>query len=254
MLETRIIPTLLLRNASLVKTVKFGKYDYIGDPANTVRIFNELEVDELIFLDITASVEKRGPNLKVLREICEECFMPLAYGGGIRDLNMAEKIFKMGFEKIAINSYAFENPNFITQLADSFGSQAIIGSIDVRKSFWGEQQVYGIAGKKNMKKNPAEWAIELEKFGAGEILITSIDNEGSWEGFDYELVKQITKAVTIPVIAHGGAGRIDHIRKVVNEAGASAVAIGSMVVYQKKKMGVLVNFPDKHELRTNLKK
>ncbi len=248
MLKTRIIPALLLRNASLVKTVQFNKFGYIGDPANTVRIFNELEVDELIFLDITATRDKRNPNLKVLSEICNECFMPLAYGGGVRDFDIAKQIFQMGFEKVAVNSYAFENPQFITQLADHFGSQAVIGSIDVKKDFWGKQWVFGHGGKRKFKKNPVDWAIELEKLGAGEILLTSIDHEGTWKGFDNQLTKQISEAVSIPVIAHGGAGDIAHLETVVKEAGASAVALGSMVVYQKKGMGVLVNFPDRAAL------
>lgn len=248
MLKTRVIPALLLRNASLVKTVNFKKFGYIGDPANTVRIFNELEVDELIFLDITATNEQRTPNFKVLSEICDECFMPLAYGGGVKNFEIAKKIFGMGFEKIAINSYAFENPQFITQLAEHFGSQAVIGSIDVKKDFWGKQQVYGYAGKRNMKRDPVEWAKELERLGVGEILLTSIDREGTWQGFDVALTKKITDAVSIPVIAQGGAGSVEQIGDVVKNGHASAVALGSMVVYQKKGMGVLVNFPDKLEI------
>ena len=244
MLKTRVIPILLLRNASLVKTINFKKFGYIGDPANTVRIFNELEVDELIFLDITATNEGRAPNYKVLSEICDECFMPLAYGGGVRDFEVAKKILGMGFEKIAINSFAFESPQFITQLANHFGSQAVIGSIDVKKDFWGKQHVYGYAGKRNMKKNPVEWAQELQQLGVGEILLTSIDQEGTWNGFDIELTKKITDAVSIPVIAHGGGGTVEQIGEAVKKGHASAVALGSMVVYQKKGMGVLVNFPD----------
>ena len=134
MLRTRIIPTLLLRNESLVKTMRFGKFTYVGDPCNTVRIFNELEVDELLFLDITATLEKRSPNLRVLADIASECFMPLGYGGGIRTLEDAKSVFDIGFEKIVINSYAIENPDFIRQLASTYGSQAVIVSIDVKKS------------------------------------------------------------------------------------------------------------------------
>lgn len=248
MLKTRIIPALLLQNESLVKTVKFSKPGYIGDPINTVRIFNELEVDELVFLDITATNEKRDPNFKILSEIANECFMPLGYGGGITSLDQARKIFSIGFEKIVLNTAAHLNKDLITEIAEVYGNQAVIVSIDVKKNLWGNYEVWSYAGKKNTKKNPVAWAVEVEGLGAGEILLTSIDKEGTWLGFDINLVKKITEAVSIPVIAHGGAGSIDHISQVVKLANASAVALGSMVVYQQKGYGVLVNFPDKTDL------
>ena len=243
MLRTRIIPTLLLKNESLVKTKKFGKFTYVGDPANTVRIFNELEVDELLFLDITASLEKRSPNLKVLSEIADECFMPLGYGGGITSLEDAKAVFDIGFEKIAINT-ATEKLSLISELANHYGSQAVMASIDVKKSLFGRQTVRTLGGRRDSHRDPVEWAKELEQQGAGEIVLTSIDREGTWNGFDLGLVKRVTDAVSIPVIAHGGAGTVQHITQVVKEANASAVALGSMVVFQKKGMGVLVNFPD----------
>lgn len=248
LLRTRVIPALLLRNESLVKTVRFGKFTYVGDPANTVRIFNELEVDELLFLDITASTEKRSPNLKVLTEIADECFMPLGYGGGIRSLDQAKAVFDIGFEKVAINTQAVENGALIGEIARHYGSQAVIASIDVKKSLFGGQTVRTMAGKHNTKRNPVEWARAVEQLGAGEILLTSIDREGTWEGFDLDLVRSVTDAVSIPVIAHGGAGSIEDIGKVVKQSRASAVALGSMVVFQKKDMGVLVNFPDPKKL------
>ena len=242
MLRTRIIPTLLLKNESLVKTKKFGKFTYVGDPANTVRIFNELEVDELLFLDISASLEKRSPNLKVLSEIADECFMPLGYGGGITSLEDAKAVFDIGFEKIAINTAA-EKPSLISDLANHYGSQAVMASIDVKRSLLGIQTVRTLSGSRNTHRNPIEWAKEMEQQGAGEILLTSIEREGTWDGFDLELVGRVADAVSIPVIAHGGAGTVQHISQVVKEANASAVALGSMVVFQKKGMGILVNFP-----------
>lgn len=248
MLQVRIIPALLLRNESLVKTVRFGKFTYVGDPANTVRIFNELEVDELIFLDITASQEKRSPNLRVLSDIADECFMPLAYGGGIKSLDQAKAVFDIGFEKVSINSHAVENPKLINDIARHYGSQAVLVSIDVKKGFFGSYTVQAMSGKRNTCRNPITWAKEVEQMGAGEILLTSIDREGTWNGFDLELVKHVCDAVTIPVIAHGGAGSVEHIRQVVKDSHASAVALGSMVVFQKKGMGVLVNFPDQLRL------
>lgn len=248
-LRTRIIPALLLRNESLVKTVRFGKFTYVGDPANTVRIFNELEVDELLILDITASREERSPNLKVLADIADECFMPLGYGGGVCSLDQAKAVFDIGFEKIAINTHASEDPGLIGEIAARYGSQAVIASIDVKTALFGGQTVRILGGKRNTGRDPVAWGKEAESMGAGEILLTSIDREGTWEGFDLDLVKRVTDAVSIPVIAHGGAGSIDHIRQVVKEAHASAVALGSMVVFQKKGMGVLVGFPDQKELQ-----
>ena len=249
MLRTRIIPTLLLRNESLVKTVRFGKFTYVGDPCNTARIFNELEVDELAFLDITATREGRTPNLKVLADIANECFMPLSYGGGVGSLVQAKAIYEIGFEKIVVNSAAITNPELITQIAQVYGSQAVIASIDVKNTIWGQQRVCGESGRCRTNLEPVAWAKEVESRGAGEILLTSMDREGTWAGFDLELVKRVSDSVSIPVIAHGGAGSVDDIRKAVEIGHASAVAVGSMVVFQKKGMGVLVNFPDQELLR-----
>ena len=249
MLRTRVIPTLLLRNGSLVKTVQFRKFRYIGDPVNTLRIFNELEVDELLFLDITATLQNHAPNYKILGEIANECFMPLGYGGGIKNLTQAKEIFDIGFEKIAINTQAQENPALIREIVEHFGSQALIVSIDVKKNIFGSNTIRTRCGKKNNYIDPADWAREVEQLGAGEILLTSIDKEGTWEGFDLDLVKKVTKSVSIPVIAHGGAGRLEDLELVVKKGKASAVALGSMVVYQKKNMGVLVNFPTKSRIK-----
>lgn len=249
MLRTRIIPCLLLRGESLVKTIRFGQFGYIGDPANTCRIFNELEVDELCFLDITASMENREPNLKLLAEIANECFMPLSYGGGISSVKLAERIFNLGFEKIVLNTNALVYPNLITEISKVFGNQSVIVSIDVKKTFLGQNYCYSKSGTIKHKYSPVSWAKTVESLGAGEVLLTSIDREGTWSGFDIELVKEVSDAVSIPVIAHGGAGNLVHIRDVVKQGHASAVALGSMVVYQKQGMGVLVNFPDEKLLR-----
>ena len=221
----------------------------MGDPANTVQIFNELAVDELLFLDISASSENRNPNYKVLSAIASECFMPLGYGGGIKCIEEARKIFEIGFEKIVINSYALTNPNLISEIANLYGSQAVICSIDVKIDFFGNKTVRSFGGGKNTKKDPVIWAKEVENMGAGEILLTSIDNEGTWKGFDLELKSKVSNAISIPVIAHGGAGSIEHIDTLLKKTNVSAIALGSMVVFQKKGMGVLVNFPDPDELK-----
>jgi cyclase len=247
-LRARVIPCLLLRNESLVKTVRFGEFGYIGDPTNTCRIFNELEVDELAFLDISASKEGREPNYKVLADIANECFMPVSYGGGISSIAIAEQVLKLGFEKIALNTHALTYPNLITETSKAFGSQSVIVSIDVKANFCGKHQCRGLSGKLNSKRTPVDWAKEVQDCGAGEILLTSIDREGTWSGFDIDLIRSVTDSVSIPVIAHGGGGTVQHIGEVVKAGHASAVALGSMVVYQKQGMGVLVNFPDEKRL------
>lgn len=248
MLQKRIIPVLLLKDESLVKTVRYKKYQYIGDPANTCRIFNELEVDELCFLDIFASIEGRRPNFKVLHDIADECFMPLSYGGNVSDVADAEKIYKSGFEKIVFNTPSFKNPGLIKEVSRIFGNQAVVVAIDVKKNFWGKTHVYSLHGTKDMGKSPYEWVKEVEDIGAGEILLTSIDREGTWDGLDIDLVKSITSITSLPVIAHGGAGNVQHIAAAFNQGHASAVALGSMVVFQKKGMGVLVNMPERKEI------
>jgi cyclase len=252
MLKTRIIPCLQLIDESLVKTVKFDKYGYIGDPVNTVRIFNELEVDEIAFVDIRASKENRSPNFEVLRDIANECFMPLSYGGGINSVDMAKKVFSLGFEKMILNTASFRQPQLITELAKIYGSQAVVIAVDVKKSFLGKYEVYSLSGTVNEKKKPVDWVKQVEELGAGEILLTSIDREGTWKGFDTDLIKQVSEATSLPVIAHGGAASVEDIGNAVKQGKASAVALGSMVVYQGKDLGVLVNFPDKEKLHKQI--
>lgn len=252
MLQTRVIPCLLLKDDGLVKTIKFKNPSYVGDPINTVRIFNEKEVDELIFLDIQASVIGREPNFKLLSEIANECFMPLGYGGGLTNLTQVKKIFNIGLEKVAINSYAHTHPNFITEIANLFGNQAVIASIDVKKNFFGKYEVVSKSANQKHKSSVVEWVKEMENRGAGEILLTSVDREGTWTGFDLDLIKSITSIVNIPVIANGGAGNMNHIVEGKKIANASALALGSMVVYQKQGMGVLISYPDRKILEKEL--
>ncbi len=248
MLRPRVIPALLLRHEALVKTVRFGRFEYVGDPANTCRIFNELEVDELVFLDILASREGRAPNLKVLSEIAAECFMPISYGGGISSVEAAGEVLKSGFEKVVVNTAALDRPELVTELARAFGSQSVIVSIDVKEGWLRGQECRGMAGRRSTGRAPVDWARQLEELGAGEILLTSIDREGTWGGLDLELTRTVADAVSVPVVAHGGVGRVEDIALGIKEGGASAVAVGSLVVFQKQGMGVLVNFPDKDAL------
>ena len=253
MLKIRVIPCLQLIDDSLVKTVKFKDHGYIGDPINTVRIFNELEVDELCFLDIRATSQKRKPNFEILEQIANECFMPLSYGGGIDSLETANTIFSIGFEKVVLNTAAINNPSLISEIAKEYGSQSVIVSIDVKEVFFRGKKVISFNGKEKTKLDPVGWAQRVEELGAGEILLTSIDQEGTWEGYDIELIKSVTDSVNIPVIAHGGAGNLKHIKEAISKGNVSAVGLGSMVVYQNKGLGVLVNFPDKKLLEETIK-
>jgi len=249
MLRTRVMPCLLLRNRGLVKTTGFKNPRYVGDPINTVRIFNEKEVDELIFLDITATVERRKPQFDLLEDIASECFMPVAYGGGVRELADMQTLFGLGVEKIAINSFTAEDLTFLRRAADQFGSQSVIGSMDVKRKRLGGYEVLTHGGRQRTRLDPVRYATQLATHGTGEILLTSIDRDGTMAGYDLELLRQVTNAVNIPVIACGGAGELADLGRAVHEGDAAAVAAGSLFVYQGKQRGVLINFPTKAELR-----
>ncbi|CAB1063927.1 Imidazole glycerol phosphate synthase cyclase subunit [Olavius sp. associated proteobacterium Delta 1] len=248
MLKTRVIPCLLLKNDGLVKTVKFKAPTYLGDPINIVKIFNEKEVDELVFLDITATLENRKPPFKKLSEIASECFMPVGYGGGIRSLDDIREILALGIEKVIINSYASENPNFIENASKLFGSQSIVVSIDVKKDYFGKYKVVTHSCIKRTKADPVKYAIDMQDMGAGEILLNSVDRDGMMKGYDIELIRTVSKAVTVPVIACGGAGKIDDFKEAVRNGGASAVAAGSFFVFQGRHRAVLISYPSYEEL------
>jgi imidazole glycerol-phosphate synthase subunit HisF len=247
MSRVRIIPILLLKNGGLYKTVKFKNPNYLGDPINTVKIFNEKEADELALLDFNSSLDGKGIDFEKIAEIAGEAFMPLSYGGGIKNLSDAKKVFDAGFEKVILNSILFTDINIVEQIGNIYGAQAVVASIDVKKNIFGKYKVYSHSGTKATGHNPIEWAKALEQNGVGEIIINAIERDGTWEGYDEALIKSITEAVNVPVIACGGAANVDDLKKAVS-VGASAVAAGSMFVYQKKGMGVLVNFPSNLKL------
>jgi len=248
MLNVRVMPCLLLDGSKLVKTVKFDNPSYVGDPVNTIRIFNEKEVDELILLDISATVEQRSPNLKLLSDIASECFMPMTYGGGINNLDDMKRVFGLGVEKIAINSHAFENHGFIKKAAHVFGNQSIVASIDVKRTTLGGYEVFIRGGKVGTGAEAFAHARAMEEMGVGEILLTSMDRDGTMGGYDLELIRGVSDAVRVPLVACGGAGSVEDMSRAV-AAGASAVAAGSLVVYQGRNRGVLINFPTQEELR-----
>jgi cyclase len=248
MIHSRVIPCLLLRNKGLVKTVQFKNPTYLGDPINVVKIFNDKEVDELIFLDITATIENRKPSFDYMKDITSECFMPLGYGGGISNVEDIKTILGIGVEKICINSYAVKDPSFIRRASDMFGSSTIIVSLDVRKNVFGKYEVYTDGGHKPAHLDPVRFAVQMAEYGAGEILLNSIDRDGTMKGYDLNLTKMVTAAVDVPVIACGGAGNVQHLIQVVKEAGASAAAAGSMFVFQGKHRAVLISYPKQQEL------
>jgi cyclase len=247
----RVIPILLLSKQGLYKTVKFKKPVYIGDPLNAVKIFNEKEVDELIFLDIDASAGGKEPDYRYLTDIASECFMPLCYGGGITNTEQIKKLIFSGIEKVSLNTVALGKPQFIREASDRFGSSTIVVSIDVTKNLFGKNVIYNKNKVKTVFYDPVAMAVEMNKQGAGEILINSVDRDGVMNGYDLELIKRISSQVDIPVVACGGAGEISHFKE-ADEAGASAVAAGSMFVFHGVHKAVLINYPEQEELRKKM--
>lgn len=242
MRRIRIIPVLLLKNNGLYKTVNFKKPTYVGDPVNAVKIFNEKETDELILLDYNATEDKRAINYKHIEEISGEAFMPMAYGGGIKTLDEAKKVFDCGFEKVVLNSILYSDLGLIEKVAEIYGSQSVVGSIDYKKGLFGKTRSYAISGAKNSGKDPVEWARQLQNSGVGEVMLNSIDRDGTWSGYDVAMIEKVSANISVPLIACGGAGSVQDMEKAVR-SGASAVAAGSMFVFQKKGMGVLISFP-----------
>jgi len=244
----RVIPCLLLRGSGLVKTSRFRDPVYLGDPRNTIKIFNEKGVDELIFLDITATIEKREPNFELISEITSECFMPLGYGGGIRNLTQMERLFKIGVEKVAVNTSAVENPELVKEAARIFGSQSIVVSLDVKRGVFGNYEIVLGGGKRKSGIEPVGFAKRMEEAGAGEILLNAVDRDGTMQGYDIDLIRSVTNAVSLPVIACGGAGKTEDLGRAILEGGASAVAAGSIFVFHGRHRAVLINFPKRNEL------
>jgi imidazole glycerol-phosphate synthase subunit HisF len=248
-ITTRVLPCLLLKGLGLVKTVRFRDPTYLGDPRNAVRIFNERDVDELILLDISATSENRPPRFDLIREIVSEAFMPVAYGGGVRNIEDASTILSLGVEKIVVSTYAVENPEFVRHAADKFGSQSVVVCLDVKRDFWGRQVVYTRNGRKSSGYSPVAFAQQMQSLGAGELVINSIDRDGTMKGYDIDLIKSITEKVAVPVIACGGAGNLQHCAQAVKEGGASAVAAGSLFVFYGEHRAVLISYPAQNELR-----
>ncbi|HAM99675.1 MAG TPA: imidazole glycerol phosphate synthase subunit HisF [Marinilabiliales bacterium] len=249
MFRPRVIPVLLLKNQGLVKTIGFAKPRYIGDPINAVRIFNDLKADELVFLDILATKERRLISLEFVKNVGEEANMPFAVGGGIRSISDIRKIVGAGAEKVVINSYAAENPQFIAEASNAFGSSTIVVCIDVKKKTFGKVQTWTMNGSKQTGYSPLDFALMMEDKGAGEIILQSIEKDGTMNGYDIELISNITTKLTIPVVALGGAGTIDDLKQAFFKGKANGLAAGSLFVYHGPKRGVLINYPEKRELQ-----
>lgn len=247
MYRSRIIPCLLLKDQGLYKTIKFKNPRYLGDPINTLKLFNDKEADEIVVLDIAASINGKGPNFDYIKRLTRECFMPMCYGGGVTSLEQVEALYKLGVEKVSFNTSLFTNPKLIAAAAKSFGSQSVVASIDVKKGLLGSYSVYVRSGTKDTKFNPAVYAKRAEELGAGEIFINSIDKDGMMNGYDYELIEKVSSAVNIPVVAIGGAGHLSDCVKAV-KIGASAASAGSLFVYYGALKAVLISYPTQDEL------
>lgn len=244
MLRPRIIPCLLVHDKGLVKTVSFKSPKYVGDPINAVKIFNEKESDELIVLDIDASVNGVEPDYKLISALAMECRMPLCYGGGIRTVAQAKHIISLGVEKIALSSAAVENPELVTQIAEEVGRQSVVVVLDVKKRMFGkDQDVYIHNGRKNTKRNALEMAQQMEALGAGEIVINSIDNDGQMKGYDVAFAQKVRAAVSIPITILGGAGSLQDIETLVGACGVIGASAGSLFVFKGTYKAVLINYP-----------
>ena len=255
MLYPRIIPCLLVKNKGLVKTIKFKNPKYVGDPINAVKIFNEKEVDELIVLDIDATSENRQPNYKMIENIAVECRMPLCYGGGIKTVDQAQQIFSLGVEKIALSSIVIETPSFVSKLAERVGNQSVVVVLDVKKrSFSNKYDLWTHNATINTGKDPFEFASKMENLGAGEIVVNSIDNDGLMKGYDFNMIDNIRKSISLPLTVLGGAGSLDDIGKLINMYKIIGAAAGSLFVFKGIYKAVLISYPSHEEKELLLNK
>jgi cyclase len=244
-LQPRIIPVLLLHKGGLYKTKQFRNPSYVGDPMNAVRIFNEKEVDELLILDIDCSKEGKAPNYTLIEEIVSEAFMPVGYGGGIASVEIAKKVFHLGVEKVIVNTALQNNLQLLAEIAAIYGAQSVVASIDCKKSFLIGTKAYFLNGSQKSNHTPIELAKIAEQAGAGELILNAIDREGSYQGYDIELLKQIVEAVNIPVVVSGGASSVADF-DAAKQAGASGMAAGSMFIYQRPHNAVLISYPSNY--------
>lgn len=247
MLRPRIIPSLLIQDNGLVKTVNFKNPKYVGDPINAVKIFNEKAVDELAIFDIDATVKGQEPNYSLIERIANQSRMPLCYGGGVKTVEQAQRIFSLGIEKIALSSAVIHSPSLITQIAERVGAQSVIVVLDVKKKLFGGYEVYTHNGKKSTGLNPFKFIEEAQKLGAGEIVINSIDQDGIMKGYDMSLIDKARNSTSLPMTVLGGAGSLDDIQAVIKRHKIMGVAAGSLFVFKGVYKAVLINYPSKEE-------
>jgi cyclase len=247
MLRPRIIPSLLVHDKGLVKTVRFKDPKYVGDPINAVKIFNEKEVDELAIFDIDASAHNREPDYSLIERLANQSRMPLCYGGGVKTVEQAQRIFSLGIEKIALSSAIIQNPQLIPQIADRVGMQSVIAVLDIKKKLIGGYEICIYNGKKSTGLNPFDFAVKLQQLGVGEIVVNSIDQDGVMKGYDMSLIDRIREKVSIPLTVLGGAGSLSDIQKVIAKHGVIGVAAGSLFVFKGVYKAVLINYPNRKE-------
>ncbi len=247
MLRPRIIPSLLIHDNGLVKTVNFKNPKYVGDPINAVKIFNEKAVDELVVFDIDATVLGKEPNYSLIERLASQSMMPLCYGGGVKTVEQAQRIFSLGIEKIALSSAVLQNPKLITEISDRVGAQSVIVVLDVKKKLLGGYEVYTHNGKKATGINPFKFVEDAQKLGAGEIVINSIDKDGIMKGYDLDLIAKIREKISLPMTVLGGAGTLEDIEKVIDQHGVIGVAAGSLFVFKGPYKAVLINYPTQLE-------
>lgn len=251
MRRTRVIPTLLLEKSGVYKSRKFKDLTYIGDPINTLRLFNDMEVDEIIIYDISATREGREPNYDMLEELVSRSFMPIGYGGGIKTVEQATLILNSGVEKIIINHAALTDSRIISECANRFGSQSVVVNIDYKQKIFFSKKQYNYITRRLMNITPINAAINAEKAGAGEIIFNCVDRDGEMQGLDVELVKEASHCINLPIVISGGAGTLEHLKD-AEDAGASAIAGGSMFVYRGQQRGILINYPSEELLGKHL--
>ena len=248
MLKHRVIPSLLLRGRGLVKTRKFEAPKYVGDPINAIRIFNEKEADELMVLDIAASAEGRGPQFDLIEQFAGECFMPLCYGGGITTVEQARQLFALGVEKVCLQTAVLNDVSLVTRIAEQFGEQAVLASVDVKRKLFGRTRLYAAASRRTLPEPWLDHVRRLVAAGAGEVLLNAVDRDGTMEGPDLDLIREASDAIAVPLIAVGGVGSLADIKAAV-DAGASAVAAGAFFVLHGPHRAVLVTYPEPYELQ-----
>jgi cyclase len=249
MFRTRVIPVLLLKEKGLVKGQQFKNHKYVGDPLNAVKIFNEKEVDEIVFFDIYATDKNRGPNFELIMDIASEAFMPFAYGGGVKMVDQVERLFSIGVEKVIINTAAFLDKKFVKESVKVAGSQSIVVSVDVKKSLLGSYEVYVNNGKIKTKLDPKTYAKQMQDLGVGELIVNSIDREGTGKGYDIKLLEMVSNEVEIPVIGLGGAGCMQDLIDAKNQTNVSGLAAGDFFIFYGKHKAVLITYPKYSELK-----